>query len=367
MNSLLVRSLVALFVIGGLLHAQEPAKENKKTKVAILAFSGVEILDFAGPAEVFGACRDIEGNRLFEVYTVGVSKDPIDSMHFVSLNPKYDPSDAPDPDVVVIPGGNVDSVMSNEPLMKWLSTQRERKCILFSVCNGASVLAKLGVLEGLEVATHHSNRDILEWLEPKAKCVRDKRFIDHGQIITTAGVSAGIDGALHLVQRIKGESTAVRSAISAEFDYWEGFAADRQVKRTEKYSFLNGREYNEEREWAVYRLLRCLHEEGVDAAARLYSELKPSVTGHDLEMIEEAGLVETGMWLLVHGRDKKVGMKVLQLAVATNPKSSTAYQSLATAYVTVGEKEPARQTVERGLKECPDDKLLLELLQQVKE
>ncbi|MBL8869833.1 MAG: DJ-1/PfpI family protein [Planctomycetaceae bacterium] len=194
MNSLVVRLLAVLLFMGGLLESQEPPKEDGKLKVAILAFSGVEILDFAGPAEVFGACRDANDHRLFEVYTVGVSKEPIESMHFVSINPKYDPTDAPEPDVLVIPGGNVDSVMSNKSLMDWISKQHARKCILFSVCNGASVLAKLGVLEGLDVATHHSNRDILQWLEPKAKCVRDKRFIDHGQVITTAGVSAGIDG-----------------------------------------------------------------------------------------------------------------------------------------------------------------------------
>jgi putative intracellular protease/amidase len=352
-TKLIVSSCVYLSAFLGSLAttaAQEPNSKPERQKVAILAFEGVELLDFAGPAEIFAACRDADGNREFDVFTVGVRKEPLESMYFLTITPKYDPNDAPDADIVVIPGGNVDSVMSDEPLMKWLAKQKEKDSILFSVCNGASVLAKMGILNGLEVATHHSNMDIIKWLEPNVVCAGDKRYIDHGKIVTTAGVSAGIDGALHMIKRLKGESTAHRSAVSAEFDYWEGFSERTKESKGDKFTYLNGRAYKDEKDWAVYKLLRTLHTDGMEAAVKLHAELLTTATGHDLEMIQEAGLQETGDWLLKHGRDQKVGLDVLRLVVRTHPSSVAAHTHLGAALKECGLNEGADQVNQEATK-----------------
>ncbi|WP_229365798.1 DJ-1/PfpI family protein [Fibrisoma montanum] len=190
-------------------------KQVRKRNVAIFIHDGVEILDFAGPSEVFAAT---EG---FTVYTVSLSKEPIISQGFVKIIPTYDLTDCPRPDIVVLPGGKTGPFLNNKPLIDWIKRCSEQAEVMLSVCTGAGLLAKAGLLDGKQATTFHSYIEPLQRATPKARILRDTRFVDNGQIITTAGVSAGIDGALHVVAKLKGLAAATQTARYMEYDKWK--------------------------------------------------------------------------------------------------------------------------------------------------
>lgn len=202
--------------------------QPKKKNVAIFIHNGVEILDFAGPSEVFAST---EG---FNVYTVSLTKEAITSQGFVTVTPNYSLEDCPQPDIVVLPGGNTGPFLQNEPLISWIKECSKTAEVMLSVCTGAGLLAKAGLLDGKQATTFHNYIDGLQQATPKAKILRNTRFVDNGQIITTAGVSAGIDGALHVVAKLKGLAVAQRTAQYMEYDKWkpnEGLVVERLGKK----------------------------------------------------------------------------------------------------------------------------------------
>jgi len=140
--------------------------EKKKTKIAFYLQPGVEILDFAGPMEVFAQAG-------FKIYTVSKTKDPIRSQGILKFIPDYDIADA-----------------------------------------------ESGILDGKSATTFHLALSSLESEFPKIKVEKKARFVDNGNVITTAGISAGIDGALHLVAKLKGQKTAKKIADHIEYDKW---------------------------------------------------------------------------------------------------------------------------------------------------
>ncbi len=196
-------------------------------KVAIVLWDGVELLDFSGPGEVFAAARG-PGGESFEVYTVASTSEPITSQGFVRVVPSYSLADAPIPDIVVLPGGGTRAALSDEKLLAWITAVAPETDTLMSVCTGAFVLARTGLLDGLEATTWHGALDDFEKSAPKTRVLRDRRFVDNGKIVTCAGVSAGIDGALHVVSRMLGNETAVATARYMEYDWRpERFAVER--------------------------------------------------------------------------------------------------------------------------------------------
>jgi transcriptional regulator GlxA family with amidase domain len=194
---------------------KQRVNQPKKKNVAIFIHNGVEILDFAGPSEVFAST---EG---FNVYTVSLTKEAITSQGFVTVTPNYSLEDCPQPDIVVLPGGNTGPFIQNEPLIRWIKACAEKAEVMLSVCTGAGLLAKAGLLDGKQATTFHNYIDVLQQATPKATILRNTRFVDNGQIITTAGVSAGIDGALHVVAKLKGLAVAQRTAQYMEYDKWK--------------------------------------------------------------------------------------------------------------------------------------------------
>jgi putative intracellular protease/amidase len=365
MRLLLVISLAA---VGSGASATDPPKPPTRTKVAILLFPGVELLDFAGPGEAFAAASDADGNDLFEVYTVGLKKGPIKSQGFLTVTPQYDPLDAPAPDVLVIPGGNVVPVMDDPKAMAWVAERAKAKCLMFSVCNGATVLAKAGLLDGLEVTTHHGNREILTAIAPKVICLKDRRFVDNGQVVTAAGVSAGIDGALYVIGRLKGADVARRTATGMEFDYWSGFdpKADRLSKTNSGAVAQTGRVHEPERRWAVMTLLTTIRDKGVAEAVKTYPTLLKGAKGHDREMIEEAGLTETAEWLLKHSRDPDLGLNALRFVAEVHPKSSAAHTALGRGLAEKKKTAEAKQALTTALELDPKNEAAKKLLDAVK-
>jgi transcriptional regulator GlxA family with amidase domain len=200
------------------LRAQKAqAKQNQppRKNVAILVFDGMEILDFAGPSEVFAVAPG------YTVYTVAVSAEPVSSQGFVKITPNYTLANCPAPDIVVVPGGSTDPLLQSKPLVDWIQACATRANVLLSVCTGAALFGKAGLLDGKQATTFHSYIDALQKANPKAKVLRNTRFVDNGQIITTAGISAGIDGALHVVANLQGEEVARQTAQHMEYDKWQ--------------------------------------------------------------------------------------------------------------------------------------------------
>jgi transcriptional regulator GlxA family with amidase domain len=194
--------------------------------VAIFLFDGVELLDFAGPADVFSAA-----GSGYKVYTVAESTEPIVSQGFVKVVPEFSILNCPKPDVLVIPGGNTSAPLASSEVIAWIKGASENTEVTMSVCTGAFILAKAGLLDGQQATTHWSQLARLRKAAPNID-VRDKvRFVDVGKIVTTAGVSAGIDGALHVVDRLSGRSTATWAASGMEYKWNRAPEPEQPAKR----------------------------------------------------------------------------------------------------------------------------------------
>jgi putative intracellular protease/amidase len=183
-----------------------------RPRVAILLFDGVEIIDYSGPYEVFGAAG-------FDVYTVGRSKAPLTTSMGLTVVPKYEFSDMPRPDILVVPGGNITRPRGDSQTLEWIRQTTAAALHTLSVCNGAVILADAGLLNGLSATATDGWIPRMRKAYPKIHVVDDQRFVDNGKIITTAGLSAGIDGALHVVQVLNGKSAAQRVALGLEYNW----------------------------------------------------------------------------------------------------------------------------------------------------
>jgi transcriptional regulator GlxA family with amidase domain len=175
-------------------------------------YDGVELLDFAGPMEVF----TIAG---FNVITVAKTKSPITSQGVLKIIPDYSIDDAPRSDIIAFFGGDAVNVYNDPLVIKWLKNV-PTPGYYFSVCTGAFILGKAGILDHLTVTTWYGKIEALKVEVPYARVLSNVRFIDNGRVITTAGVSAGIDGALHLVEKILGDGAAEEIATYMEYDGW---------------------------------------------------------------------------------------------------------------------------------------------------
>ncbi len=193
-----------------------PAQSGEKPlSVGIFVYPGVEILDFTGPAEVFGSTGG------FKAFIVAYKKEPIVSQGFITVTPQYSIDDCPPTDILVFPGGGTGSVMGEQKMIDWIRERSATTQFMMSVCTGAGLLSKAGLLDGKEVTTWYGFIPDLQAMTPSATVLSNTRFVDNGHVMTTAGVSAGIDGALHVVSRIKGEATAKATARYMEYDKWE--------------------------------------------------------------------------------------------------------------------------------------------------
>ncbi|MEM9340619.1 MAG: DJ-1/PfpI family protein [Bacteroidota bacterium] len=190
--------------------------QTKKDEMKTIAFylqDGVEILDFGGPMEVFVYAG-------YKVFTVSKNKKPIQSQGVLTIIPDYSIDDAPKADILAFFGGHSVNAYKNTKVIDWVKEQKEVS-YHFSVCTGAFVLAEAGILKGKTATTFHDVLDKLESDYPEIEVRREARFVDNGNVITTAGVSAGIDGALHLVAKLQGLNAAKRAAYYMEYDNWQ--------------------------------------------------------------------------------------------------------------------------------------------------
>jgi putative intracellular protease/amidase len=180
-------------------------------KVAILIFDDVAMIDYAGPYEVFSHAG-------YNVYAVAATKHSIRSEEGLEVVPKYSFDDAPQADIVVIPGGGYEAP-SNSAAVSWIKRQNVHDEHTMSVCNGAFTLANTGLLNGLSATTTAGNILRMRRTYPQIKVVNDQRVVDNGKILTTAGLSAGIDGALHMVAVLDGDDAAETIALMLEYNW----------------------------------------------------------------------------------------------------------------------------------------------------
>ncbi len=238
--------------------ATQPAASKATRNVAIVVHEGVELLDFAGPGEVFAAAgrNPAADQPWFQVYTVAPEAGPIVSQGFVKITPGYTIDNCPRPDIVVIPGGATQVITRHRKFMEWLRQIAPQCDVAMSVCTGAFALADLGLLDGKEVTTHWGSLAGLARAAPNAQVVADRRFVDNGRVVTTAGVSAGIDGALHVVARLLGREIAERTARYMEYRwepdgrYASTYAAISPELDSRTRAFLGGLSHRQKKNWS---------------------------------------------------------------------------------------------------------------------
>jgi transcriptional regulator GlxA family with amidase domain len=190
--------------------------------VAILVFDDVEVLDFSGPYEVFSVASESTDPPPFYVYAVGISGQPVLARGRLIVSPRYSLSDCPQANILIIPGGyGTRPLINHDGLITWIQDQANRVELLLSVCTGALLLAKAGLLKDCAATTHHSAFDHLAKLSPSTGIVTDKRFVQSSEVIfTSGGISAGIDLALFVVKKFAGPQVHASVVQEMEYDWW---------------------------------------------------------------------------------------------------------------------------------------------------
>jgi transcriptional regulator GlxA family with amidase domain len=178
-------------------------------KIAIVVFDGAEELDFAGPWEVLAAWSRMWPDDGVEVYTVADSLEPITCAKGLRVLAEHTWDTAPAPDVVLWPGGKgARDQLGVAAVRERVRSLRDTGALMTSVCTGSLVYADAGLLDGRPATTYWGSLDRLGELGEDIQVDRESRFVDDGDVVTAAGVSAGIDMALHLVARLHSEDRA---------------------------------------------------------------------------------------------------------------------------------------------------------------
>lgn len=179
------------------------------TSIGIALFDGAEELDWAGPWEVLAAWSQQWPDDGVQVFTVARTPEVVTCAKGLRVLPDHTWGSAPRLDVLVYPGGRgTRRELKDEVVLAWLRDEGRRGALMTSVCTGALVYAAAGLLRDRPATTYWSELALLRQLEPTVELRPDDRFVDSGEVITAAGVSAGIDMALHLVARLHGSERA---------------------------------------------------------------------------------------------------------------------------------------------------------------
>jgi transcriptional regulator GlxA family with amidase domain len=203
----------------GLNNAQLPLT------VGILVFDQVEVLDVAGPFEVFTVTRlnkelRQEESSPFRVLLVSENMDQVSAVGGLRFTPDVTQDNCPELDLLIVPGGwGTRTQVKNANLLKWIANKSRRTRLTGSVCTGSSLLGEAGLLDGREATSHWRTFDFLRQAAPKAYIREDLRVTMDGSIFTSAGISAGIDMALHIVSYLFGTKTGEATALQMEYPY----------------------------------------------------------------------------------------------------------------------------------------------------
>ena len=201
--------------------------------VGILLYDEVEILDFAGPFQVFTTATRVyarahpDSPRLFEVMTIAADSQPVLARGGLQVLPSHTFDNPAHLDVLIVPGGIHTAQLERRSVIEWIARKASETTITASVCTGAFLLAKAGLLDGKSVTTHWEDIQDLRKMFPNILVRENQRWVDEGRIVTSAGISAGIDMSLYLVARLADHELAVKTARQMEYDWREGDGHDR--------------------------------------------------------------------------------------------------------------------------------------------
>lgn len=416
--------LTLCYLLAGALAFAQPQQNGRVYRVALFVPSGAELLDFAGPGEVFSQAPG------FEVYLVGLTEEPVKSQGFLSITPNYSYNNCPRPDIILVPGGGTGRIINDPAAIQWIKDHYDNGGTVLTVCTGASVAAKAGLLEGKKATTYHSAFDYVKSYCSDCELLPGTRYVDNGRIITTAGISAGIDGALHLVSRIKGKDVAEEAARNMEYDKWapgEGYMnyQNEFVQYLKQYGPVRTRQHyqselagpaplffvgeiknlaaelsaagKQERavemlefgaayypgEVIIYNQMRALYAEmgrpvppapeefmekalqgDADGTLALYKEAKEQFPGWAL--FEESRMNWVGYQLLRQEKPE-AAVKIFQLNAEAYPSSWNAYDSLAEGYLNTQQWDKARKYYLKSLELNPDNDNARKMMEGIKE
>jgi len=199
--------------------------DQRSRRLGVVLFPGFELLDVFGPAEMFGMLTGT-----VEIAMVAEDKGPVASFQGPQVVADEDFASASQLDLILVPGGfGTRSEVDNPRTVEFLRRQARGAEVVMSVCTGASLLARAGLLDGKRATT---NKMFFGWVceqGPKTDWVKEARWVEDGKLVTSSGVSAGIDMALAVIARLYGEQTGERLAVAAEYDWhrdasWDPFA-----------------------------------------------------------------------------------------------------------------------------------------------
>ena len=188
--------------------------------IAIFIFDDVEVLDFAGPFEVFNVTGEVINPAPFNTYTVALTEEPIKARGKLSINPHWSIDNCPSPNIILLPGGDGRRrLMKDERVLSWIARHVDNLEKLLSVCTGAFYIAQSGLLNGLSATTHHGAFPEFKETFPNITLIEDKRFVENGKIITAGGISAGIDMSLYVVEQLLGKEKLALTLKEMEWQW----------------------------------------------------------------------------------------------------------------------------------------------------
>lgn len=194
---------------------------QQRLNVGILLFNEVEVLDFAGPFEVFSIATFLgSSDKAFAVHVISQTGELVKARNGLMVKPGYNIENAPELDILIIPGGyGAEEIeINNEQIINWIKAQETKVKLLASVCTGAFLLAKAGLLDNKKATTHWMDIARLIKEYPRINVQQGVKYVDEGRIITAAGISAGLDMSFHIVKRFIGAEAARAAAKRMEYD-----------------------------------------------------------------------------------------------------------------------------------------------------
>ncbi|KIX22705.1 AraC family transcriptional regulator [Flavobacterium sp. 316] len=189
-----------------------------KRNVGILIFNEAEVLDFAGPFEVFSVTSELNNYKLFNVFTIAKELKPISAVNGLSINPKFDFNNCPPIDILIISGGiGTVEQMKDHEILNWIKKIHENTEFTLSICSGSRLLGALGVLDNQPYCTHKDVYKHMSEIVTNGFPQKSKRFVSSNKVYTSGGISAGIDLSFHIVEKLHGKEIAKKTAEYMEY------------------------------------------------------------------------------------------------------------------------------------------------------
>ncbi len=189
--------------------------------VGILIFSDAEVLDFAGPFEVFSVTSQINNHEPFQVFTISKDGRMISAVNGLKVQPDYSIGNHPELDILIVSGGQgTRALLNDDKILMWLNSTYQSAELTLSICSASRLFGKLGLLNDKSFCTHHEVYDHMKEIAPLSLPQKDKRFIQSDErLYTSGGISAGIDLSFFIVSTLLGEDSAKRTARYMEYNY----------------------------------------------------------------------------------------------------------------------------------------------------